>query len=376
MIEIGKYQKQPNGFKAFIPDPFPPKGGFSFLQNTLRKNDEAIRLLGKLDGITQLLPDIDFFLFMYIRKDAASSSQIEGTNATMVNALEAEAKIESDLPKDVDDILHYIKALNYGMRRIKDFPFVLRFVRELHKELMEGARATHFSYPGDFRRTQNWIGGAKPSDASFVPPPVEEMNSALNDLEKFIHSKDNILPLIKAGLLHAQFETIHPFTDGNGRTGRMLVTFFLWKTGLLERPVLFLSSYFKRHQKIYYERLEGYHHGEVEKWLNFFLDGVFEISNEAIDTVKEITALRDREALKIQKLSTRASESAAMLLPELYKLPVVTVGNVEKITGFTRAGAQKLIDRFVEIKILYPKKQEKKYAQSYIYKDYINIFNK
>ena len=376
MIEIGKYQKQPNGFKAFIPDPFPPKGGFSFLQNTLRKNDEAIRLLGKLDGITQLLPDIDFFLFMYIRKDAASSSQIEGTNATMINALEAEAKIESDLPKDVDDILHYIKALNYGMRRIKDFPFVLRFVRELHKELMEGARATHFSYPGDFRRTQNWIGGAKPSDASFVPPPVEEMNSALNDLEKFIHSKDNILPLIKAGLLHAQFETIHPFTDGNGRTGRMLVTFFLWKTGLLERPVLFLSSYFKRHQKIYYERLEGYHHGEVEKWLNFFLDGVFEISNEAIDTVKEITALRDREALKIQKLSTRASESAAMLLPELYKLPVVTVGNVEKITGFTRAGAQKLIDRFVEIKILYPKKQEKKYAQSYIYKDYINIFNK
>ena len=376
MIEIGKYQKQPNGFKAFIPNPFPPKGGFSFSQNILRKNDEAIRLLGKLEGITQLLPDIDFFLFMYIRKDAASSSQIEGTNATMINALEAEAKIETDLPKDVDDILHYIKALNYGMRRIKDFPFVLRFVRELHKELMEGARATHFSYPGDFRHTQNWIGGAKPSDASFVPPSVEEMNRALNDLEKFIHSEDNILPLIKAGLLHAQFETIHPFTDGNGRTGRMLVTFFLWKTGLLERPALFLSSYFKRHQKIYYERLEGYHHGEVEKWLNFFLDGVFEISNEAIDTVKEITALREREALKIQKLSTRASESAAVLLPELYKLPVVTVGKVEKITGFTRAGAQKLIDRFVEIKILYPKKQEKKYAQSYIYKDYIDIFNK
>lgn len=376
MIKIGTFIKQPQGFNAFIPEPFPPKGGFSFSQNILRKNDEAVRLLGKLDGITQLLPDIDFFLFMYIRKDAASSSQIEGTNATMINALEAEAKIETDLPKDVDDILHYIKALNYGMRRIKDFPFVLRFVRELHKELMEGARATHFSYPGNFRYTQNWIGGAKPSDASFVPPPVGEMNRALNDLEKFIHSKDNILPLIKAGLLHAQFETIHPFTDGNGRTGRMLVTFFLWKTGLLERPVLFLSSYFKRHQKIYYERLEGYHHGEVEKWLNFFLDGVFEISNEAINTVKEITALREREALKIQKLSTRASESAAVLLPELYKLPVVTVGNVEKITGFTRAGAQKLIDRFVEIKILYPKEQEKKYAQSYIYKDYIDIFNK
>lgn len=344
-------------------------------QEVLQKNDKAVRLLGKLDGITQLLPDVDFFLFMYIRKDAASSSQIEGTNATMIDAIEAEAKIETDMPSDVDDILHYIKALNYGMKRMQEFPFVLRFVRELHKELMQGARTTHHAYPGEFRRSQNWIGGTKPENASFVPPPVDDMNRALGDLEKFVHTKDNVLPLIKAGLLHAQFETIHPFTDGNGRTGRMLITFFLWKAELLERPVLFLSSYFKRHQKIYYERLNGYHKGEVDRWMDFFLDGVIDIAQEAIDIVAKITAIRDRDVMKIQKLSTRASESAAIVLPKLFELPIVTTRNIQEWTGFTYPGAQNIIDRFVDMKILVPRKQATKYAQSYIYKDYVDIFS-
>jgi len=375
MTNIGKLRIQKDGFKAFIPNSFPLKSGFGFSQKILRKNDEAVRLLGKLDGITQLLPDIDFFLFMYIYKDATSSSQIEGTNATMMDALEAEAKIESDTPEDVDDIIHYIKALNYGMKRIENFPFVLRFIRELHKELMSSARATNHAYPGEFRKSQNWIGGTKLEDASFVPPPVDDMNRALGDLEKFINIQDDILPLIKAGLLHAQFETIHPFTDGNGRTGRMLVTFFLWKYEMLERPVLFLSSYFKKHKQTYYERLQGYHFGEVEKWMSFFLGGIIEIANESILTVQKITKTREQDRLKIQKLSTRASESASILLPKLYKTPIVTVGNVEKITGFTRAGAQKIVDRFVKMKILYPKKQPKKYAQSYVYKDYIEIFS-
>lgn len=376
MIKIGTLRKQPQGFNAFIPELFPPKGGFALPQKILRKNDEAVRPLGKLDGITQLLPDIDFFLFMYIRKDAASSSQIEGTNATMIDAIEAEAKIDADMPNDVDDILHYIKALNYGMKRIKKFPFSLRFIRELHKELMEGARVTHNSYPGEFRRSQNWIGGAKPSDATFVPPPIDEMNRSLDDIEKFIYSNGDILPLIKAGLLHAQFETIHPFTDGNGRTGRMLVTFFLWKAGLLERPVLFLSSFFRKHQKVYYTRLHNYHAGGVEEWLNFFLEGVTEISKEAIDTVKQITSLRERDTLKIQKLDKRASESAVKFLPKLFQMPIITAKKAQEWTEFSRAGSQKLIDRFVKMKILYPREQEKKYSQSYIYKNYIDIFNK
>jgi Fic family protein len=375
-IEIGIIKEQKQGFKAFIPNPFPPKAGFDFGPKILKKSNEATRLLGKLDGITKLLPDVDFFLLMYLRKDAASSSQIEGTMATMIDAIEAEVKVNTNIPEDVDDILHYIKALNYGIKRVSadNFPMTLRFVRELHSQLMNKARATHFSDPGEFRKSQNWIGGTRPDNARFVPPPVDDMQRALNDLEKFIHTEDSTLTIIKAGILHAQFETIHPFLDGNGRTGRMLITFYLWKEGFLEKPVLFLSSYFKKHQKIYYERLFGYHYGKVSEWVDFFLDGVIEIANEAIDIVGKITILREHDMVKIQTLGKRASESAAMVLPKLYGQPIVNVAIIQKWTGFTRAGAQTVIDRFIEMGILTPKDKDKKYGQSYIYKHYVNIF--
>lgn len=377
LIEIGKNIEQKQGFKAFVPNPFPPKGGFDFDPQIFKKNDQATRLLGKLDGITKLLPDADFFLLMYLRKDAASSSQIEGTRATMIDAIEAEAKINANIPEDVDDILHYIKALNYGMKRVKadDFPVSLRFVRELHKKLMDQARATHFSDPGEFRKSQNWIGGTRPDNARFVPPPVHEMHNCLNDLEKFIHANDSNLTLIKAALLHAQFETIHPFLDGNGRTGRMIITFYLWQEGFLEKPVLFLSSFFKKYQELYYEKLFGYQTaGKISEWVDFFLDGVIEIANEAIDIVGKITVLREQDMAKIQTLGKRASESAACLLPKLYGQPVVNVAIVQKWTGFTRAGAQTVINRFVDMGILFPKDKDKKYGQSYIYKKYTDIF--
>ncbi len=378
IIEIGAYKIQPAGFKAFIPHPFPPKEGFDFDKNILKKNNEATRLLGKLDGITKLLPDADFFLLMYLRKDAASSSQIEGTRATMVDAIAAEVKIDTKIPDDVDDILHYIKALNYGIKRMRedDFPMVLRFIRELHKQLMQKARATHFSDPGEFRKSQNWIGGTRPDNTSFVPPPVDEMYRALTNLEEFIHTSDAIPTVVKAGLIHAQFETIHPFLDGNGRTGRMLITFYLWKEGYLGKPVLFLSSFFRKHQNLYYKKLLGYHNGNVADWIEFFLDGVVEIANEAIDTVDKITVLRERDILKIQTLGKRSSESATLVLPRLYTQPIVTVGVIQKWTGFTRAGAQTVIDRFIQMGILTPKDKGKKYGQSYMYKSYIDIFIK
>lgn len=373
-IEIGKYKKQKKGYEAFIPNPFPPREGFDFSNKIMKKNDKAIRFLGKLDGITQLLPNIDFFIFMYIRKDATSSSQIEGTRASLVNAVEAEANIKKDIPEDVSDILNYIKALNYGLERVKNFPFSLRFLRELHKELMERGRKTQFSDPGNFRKSQNWIGGKNIQEASHVPPPPEEIKKALDDLEKFLYDKDNNLPLIKAGLAHAQFETIHPFLDGNGRTGRMLITFYLWKEKLLEKPVLFLSSYFKRNQQTYYDRLSGYHNGKVEEWLGFFLDGVVEIANEAITTVHKITEIRDRDLMKIQSLSKRASKSAMDVFPNLYKFPIVDVAKVQDWTGFSRSGAKKVIDRFVDMGILKLRDPEKEYGRSYVYEDYMNIF--
>lgn len=376
-INIGTLKEQKEGFKAFIPYTFPPEKGFEFTPRIIKKDNEATRLLGKLDGITKLLPDADFFLLMYLRKDAASSSQIEGTMATMVDAIEAEVNVSTNIPEDVDDILHYIQALNYGIKRVTsdDFPINLRFVRELHLKLMKGARATHFSDPGEFRKSQNWIQGTRPDNAHFVPPPVDEMHRALNELEAFIHAEDTTPTVIKAGIIHSQFETIHPFLDGNGRTGRMLLTFYLWKEGYLEKPVLFLSSYFKKHQKLYYERLEGYHEGKIDKWVEFFLDGVIEIATEAIGIVDKITELRERDILKIQRLGKRASESAAMILPKLYGQPIVNVSTVRDWTGFTRAGAQQVIDRFIEMGILSPKDKDVKYGQSYIYNEYIQIFS-
>ncbi|MFA5925643.1 MAG: Fic/DOC family N-terminal domain-containing protein [Parcubacteria group bacterium] len=376
-IKIGSYIAQKEGFKAFTPNPFPPKGGFDFEPKISKKNDEATRLLGKLDGITKLLPDSDFFLLMYLRKDAASSSQIEGTRASMIDAIAAEADIDTNMPEDVDDILHYIKALNYGMKRVTDdnFPMTLRFIRELHRQLMHKARSTHFSDPGEFRKSQNWIGGTRPDNARFVPPSIIDMQKALGDLEKFIHTEDNIPTVIKAGIIHAQFETVHPFLDGNGRTGRMLITFYLWKEGYLEKPVLFLSSFFKKHQKLYYEKLFGYHNGNIFEWIDFFLDGVIEIANEAIDIVGKITILRQKDIMKIQKLGKRSSESGAVVLPKLYGQPIVNANVIQKWTGFTRAGAQTVIDRFIKMGILVPKDKDKKYGQAYIYKEYVDIFN-
>ncbi len=375
-LEIGKIIKQKEGFKAFIPNPFPPAEGFNFDSKILKKNDHATRLLGKLDGITKLLPDRDFFLLMYLRKDAASSSQIEGTQATIIDAIEAETKINTKLPQDVDDILHYIAALNYGMKRVTEdnFPVSLRFIKELHSVLMDKSRATHFSDPGEFRKSQNWIAGTRPDNARFVPPPVEEMHKALNDLESFIHKNDSTLTIIKSGIIHAQFETIHPFLDGNGRTGRMLITFYLWQEGFLEKPVLFLSSYFKKYQQLYYEKLSLYHNGRVSEWVDFFLDGVIEIANEAIETVNRITLLRQKDMEEIQKLGKRSAASSMKVLQKLYTQPVVNNALMQKWTGFSSSGAQAVIDRFIKMNILESKDKDKKYGQSYIYKRYTNIF--
>jgi Fic family protein len=311
---------------------------------------------------------------MYILKDASNSSQIEGTGATMIDALEAKAKIGSDLPEDVDDIIHYIKALNNGINTLKHIPISVRLIKMLHKDLLKDARCNHNPCPGEFRQDQNWINGTSPMDAKFVPPPTHEILRTIGDWEKFAHTNDNLLPLTKAALLHAQFETIHPFRDGNGRTGRMLTTLYLREIGLLEKPVLFLSAYLKKHQQVYSNRLQGYSNGEVNEWVQFFLSGVSEIAEEAIETVRKITKLRERDILQIQSMDKRSSKSAIAVLPQLFALPIVDASTIKKWTGFSRNGAQKLIDRFVSLGILYLRDANKKYSKSYIYRDYVNIF--
>ncbi|MBM3579572.1 MAG: Fic family protein [Alphaproteobacteria bacterium] len=372
---LGTLQPQIGGYKAFVPNKFPPKN-LSFSDQLLKKNNEATRLIGKLDGISQLLPDVDLFLLMYVRKDAASSSQIEGTRATMLDAIELDAKISGDLPDDVNDIIHHIAALNYGLNRLKNFPLSLRVIKEIHDKLMNTGRKTHFADPGNFRNSQNWIGGTSPKNASFAPPPAHELNRAMGDLENFFYSKDTISPLIKAGLIHAQFETIHPFLDGNGRTGRMLITLFLWQEQLLEKPLLFLSSFFRKHRQLYYDRLHDYHLGKIENWLDFFLTGICEIAEESATTVKEITKLREQDLKKIQALGKTESKSAAKILPELFKTPIINVARIQEITGYTRAGAGKVLDRFIKMGILEQKDESKTYGRSFIYRPYVNIFSK
>ena len=372
-MAIGKLVKQPDGYTAFIPDEFPSTELLDFPPAIIAKAAQAERLIGKLDGITHVLPDADFFLSMYVVKDATSSAQIEGTKATIMDALEMSAGV-SVKETDADDILYYIKALNYGSKRLSSFPFSLRFVRELHKELMTGARSSHFDEPGEFRKTQNWIGGTNLQNATFVPPPAADMHNALADFEKFIHI-NTLMPVIQAGILHAQFETIHPFLDGNGRTGRLLITLFLFERAILEKPVLFLSSFFKKNQQLYYDKLNAYHNNKTNEWLHFFLDGVIETANQSIETSKKITALRESDMRKIQALGKREATSGVLFLQHLFKNPIASTAMAVNSMGFTRPGGQKLIDRFVEMGILKPLDETAKYGKTYVYRSYIEIFN-
>jgi len=372
-VEIGKKVKQKGGFSALVLNPFPQKRLFNVPQIILLKAAKADGLVGKLDGITHILPDIDFFLQMFVMKDATASSQIEGTRATLVDALEEDAKI-TNKTTDAGDILYYIKALNYGIDRISKLPLSLRLIREIHKELMTGARSTHFANPGEFRKSQNYIGGTKPGDAHFVPPPVPEMHQALDDFERFLHA-EQMLPLLHIGLIHAQFETIHPFLDGNGRIGRLLITLFLYYQKILERPVLFLSSWFKKHQQMYYQKLDDYHNGKVESWMMFFLDAVIETAQESVKVSKQIRVVRDQDMGKIQSLARRESESGVKVLSHLFGSPIVNTKRVMDWTNFTRSGAQRVIDRFVSIGILEPVYKKSSYDKSYRYKKYIEVFH-
>lgn len=376
IYSIGTYRPEKDGLKTFLPNSFP--GDFEFSGKLYKKQSEASHYLGKLDGITKLLPDKDFFLLMFIKKDATYSSQIEGTQATFQDAVAVGAASEYGAVdgSDVHDIVYYIKAVNYAMERIVDFPLSLRLIKEIHEKLMKGARSTQHAYPGEFRNSQNWIGARLPKDASFIPPNVSDMRKSLDELEKFIHAKDDFPALIKAGLLHAQFETIHPFTDGNGRTGRMLITLYLHKVGLLELPVLYLSSYFKKYQKLYYAKLANYHDEEsdIEGWLSFFLDGVVDTAQSSIETCEKIIALREKDHAKIQTLGVKTASKTFEVLQQLYKQPIVGIADIEKWTSYTQPGAYKMIQRLIDLDILEPL-GDVKYGQKYVYTKYYKIFD-
>lgn len=374
-MKIGRLIQQPTGYKAFIPDKFPPDHPILLSSKTQQLHAKAVLLLGKLDGITQLLPDLDFFILMYITKEAARSSEIEGTRATIVDVIKSEADIEHRLPQDVERILQYIKAMEYGLKRLETLPLSLRFIREIHKVLLEETADAPAKTPGEFRTSQNWIGGGSPNTARFVPPPPADMQRCLDDFEKFLYLEDMYPPLIQAALAHAQFETIHPFLDGNGRTGRLLTTFYLCKLGLLERPVLYLSEYFLNNQQAYYDALNDYHRedGDISVWIDFFLDGVAIIAKEAIDTSRKINILRQKDTVKIQGLGRRA-KNGITVLENLYKLPIVSVRKIEEWTGLSRPQANELVEKLVEIGVLEQKDKAVEYGREFWYRNYLSLF--
>lgn len=374
-MKIGNFITQLGSFKAFVPEKFPPVKVINLSPLAEKIHTEASFMLGKLDGITNLLPDLDFFIFMYVRKEATLSSQIEGTKATMINAIEAETGFTVDLPPDVSDILHYIKAMNFGLQQLEQIPLSLRLIKNVHGVLLSDARVNHFPDPGNFRRSQNWIGGSSPMTARFVPPPPREVIRSMGDIEVFMHEKNEMPVLIKAALLHAQFETVHPFLDGNGRTGRLLITFYLCQQGLLERPVLYLSEFFKRNRETYFDLLEGYHNrGEVESWIKFFLEGVVDVAIKAVATSKSINKLREKDIAIVGSLGGKRVKSAMTLLRNLYSLPIVDAKKVEEWTGLSRPSANALIKKFIELGILEQRDKKVTYGRRFEYSRYLNLF--
>ncbi len=370
----GKYITQLGGdrsYQAFIPNPLPFRVTIdSDLQELL---SEADTVLGRLDGIAEVLPDVDFFIYMYVRKEATLSSQVEGTQATFSDVLKATAKVEdSEVHKDVDEIINYVNAMNYGLNRLKSLALSKRLICEIHAKLLHGVRGENKT-PGEFRVTQNWIGGPTIQTASYIPPPYHELMTLLDNLENFIHDKISMPKLIKIGLIHSQFESIHPFLDGNGRIGRLLITLYLCQQGVLSKPLLYLSEFFKSNRQEYYDKLHATHEkDDIESWLKFFLTGVIQTAQNATETARKIVKRREADIRKITNLG-RSSEKSILLLNHLYKSPLVRVKDVEKITDLKNPNALVLIDRFVSLGIL-KETTGKKRNRIFAYQDYINLF--
>jgi Fic family protein len=372
----GRYTPQPGGYHAFIPSSLPPSPPVQFdnkLWNLLSLADRAV---GRLDGSIQTLPHPDLFVMMYVRKEAVLSSQIEGTQSSLQDLLAAEAQIlDPERPHDVGEVVNYVNAMNYGLERIATLPVSVRLIREIHVRLLDGTRGSKMR-PGELRGSQNWIGpeGCMVTEAAFVPPPPSDVPRALAALETFLHT-DNTLPLLaKVGLAHAQFETIHPFLDGNGRVGRLLITFLLCEQGVLLKPALYLSYYFKRHRTMYYERLQAVRdHGDWEGWLAFFLRGVAEVSAQATETARCILNLRERHRALITEHFGRTAGNGHRVLEHLYERPIVSVSDVRNLIGTAYPAAGTLVSNLERHGILVEFTGQSR-NRRYRYEEYIRLF--
>lgn len=336
--------------------------------------NRAYLLLGRLDGMATTLPDINLFVSMYVQKEAVISSQIEGTQASLIDVLQKDRKNEKI--KDTEEIVNYIKATNYAFKRLEELPLCMRLIKETHSILLSGVRGNEKS-PGEFRKSQNWIGyaGCKLNTANFVPPAPGEMEKSLTDLEKYIHEDSFIPNLIKIALIHYQFETIHPFLDGNGRMGRLLIVLFLKERGLIEYPVLYLSYFFKKNRNRYYELLNNVRvKGEFEEWIKFFIKGICEISEDAISSIQKIIELKKADIEKIRNIPKGNISNLLLIYDYLLRHPFLETEDIRRLSDLSKPTVNKLLETLIELEILELVEEKKRYKQ-YVYRKYVNILS-
>lgn len=366
--------QQPTGYRAFIPAPLPPSPPLDIDANMVKLLAEAERSIGRLDGATRFIPDPDLFVAQYVRKEAVLSSQIEGTQSSLDDILVYEADPGSSrLPQDIKEVVNYVLAMKHGLQRLDSLPLSLRLLREIHEVLLQAGRGAE-KLPGEFRRSQNWIGPSNVplSMASFVPPPPDDMWRSLDDLERFLHDEE--LPvLIHCGLAHAQFETIHPFLDGNGRVGRLLITLLLCHRQVLEYPLLYLSYYFKLYRQEYYDRLTAIRtRGDWEGWLRFFLRGIALTADDAARTARQILQLRDshRELVQTRGLGINGWK----LLDHLYQAPIVNTKSTAQSLDVVPNTANKILRQFESIGLL-DEITGRQRSRLYRYTPYLSLFD-
>ncbi|TRO83654.1 Fic family protein [Desulfuromonas acetexigens] len=363
--------------RAFVPAPLPPRPPIDWTPELRGKFDQALLALGRLDSVSTLLPDTSLFLYMYVRKEAVLSSMIEGTQSSLSDLLLFELDQVPGVPlDDVREVSNYVAALDQGLRLLKEgLPLSLRLFREIHGVLLTKGRGSNQT-PGEFRRSQNWIGGTRPGNAAFVPPPAEEVPECMSKLELFLHDQPEPTPvLLKAALAHVQFETIHPFLDGNGRLGRLLITLLLCEQRVLRKPMLYLSLYFKTHRQYYYELLGNVRlTGDWEAWLDFFAEAVIVTAGQAVETAQQLLDLSNRDRDKISGLG-RAAASTLQVHRALMEHPIATSNSLVEKTGITPATVNKALGHLEQLGIVKELTAQKR-NRLFSYAAYIEIMNR
>lgn len=370
-FKSGNYINQ-GTYKSFQPTKINQKWTFDDME-VLQLLSQADRQLGRLDMYSEYIPNIDLFIRMHVLKEATQSSKIEGTKTNIEDALLDKEDVNDEKRDDWEEIQNYIEALNSAIKNLEKLPFSSRLIQETHKILLQGVRGKH-KLPGEFRSSQNWIGGASINDATFIPPIHTSVHEYMGDLESFAHNAELFFPdLLKIALIHYQFETIHPFLDGNGRVGRLMITLYLVEKGILKKPILYLSDFFERNRMLYYDNLTRVREkADLSQWFKFFLVGIIEIAKNGINTFDGILKLQKDVEVKLQTLGNR-SYNAQLILNHLYQRPIIDAQKAKDLTGLSAPSVYKLIEELEKLEILTEVTGAKR-GKIYLFKEYTELF--